>query len=243
MEVPSDEFATGPELNGPGPLAEFGTVVRSMPAFSRRRCPADFGPRAVAFFVDSVVQGLLWFFAVMLSGAVAGPLGLDSPAIGGVVLSVLLLYSLTEVFGAATPGKLLPQLQVARPDGRPASRPLRLRRWAIRNAPLLLFTCCYALSILEDLVPGGSGLLTRAFRTAAVACAVAALSATAAFAIGSFAAVLPARRTLHDFLSGTAIYQAGDVAAMAAEAERGFEPVLRQKSSPHNGQSHELSNG
>lgn len=238
MDEPSDE------MNGSSLLDELGTVVRAMPAYSPRRCPADFGARAVACFVDLVVQGLLWFFAVVLSGVAAGALGLgrlldfDSPAIGGVVLSVLLLYSLTEVFGAATPGKLLPQLRVARPDGRPAPRALRLRRWGIRNAPLLLFTCCYSLSIAEDLIPGGSGPSTQVVRTAAIACAVAALSAAAAIAIGSFAAILPARRTLHDMLSGTAIYQAGDVAAMAAEAGRGFEPLVlpepaRGENQPH----------
>ena len=47
---------------------------------------------------------------------------------------------------------------------------------------------------------------------------------------------------LHDLLSGTAIYQAGDVAAMAPEAGRGFEPLVLPEPAGGENQPHRLGN-
>jgi uncharacterized RDD family membrane protein YckC len=188
--------------------------------------------RAGAALVDSAVQALVCLFVGILTGVVVAGLGLgqlltlDPVVFPAVLLASLLLYSLTEVFGAATPGKMLPQLRIARPDGRPAPTRLRLRRWAIRNAPLLLLTGYYSLWALELLTITGTGPAWHLVRTARALCGGAAFFAATAFAFGTLTALGPGGRTLHDYLSGTAVYHAADVAAMAAEADRGFEPVI-----------------
>jgi uncharacterized RDD family membrane protein YckC len=194
--------------------------------------PAAFMERAGAAMLDFGIQALLCLFVVILTGVTAAFLGLgkrlelDSVYGRGMLLLALLLYSLTEVFGTATPGKFFPQLSVARPDGRPAPGMLRLRRWTFRNAHLLLLTACYALWSFERLAMTGTSAGAPFVRAVRVLFGGAALVAGVAIALGSLMALAPGRRTLHDYLSGTAVYPAKDVAAAAAEAERGFEPLM-----------------
>jgi hypothetical protein len=119
---------------------------------------------------------------------------------------------------------------------------LRLRRWGVRKAHLLLFCGFYMLWVLERFALGMApdGQFIRAMRSVFGA---AAFVAGAALALGTLTALLPRRRTLHDYLSGTAVYPARDVAALAAEAERGFEPVVRQGSAPGEGRPEGLRKG
>jgi uncharacterized RDD family membrane protein YckC len=195
--------------------------------------PAAFMERAGAAMLDCGIQALLCLFVVILTGVTAAFLGLgkrlelDSVYGRGMLLLALLLYSLTEVFGTATPGKSFPQLSVARPDGRPAPGMLRLRRWAFRNAHLLLFTACYALWTFEVLAMTGTSAGAPFVRAVRVLFGGGALLAGVVIALGSLMALAPGRRTLHDYLSGTAVYPAKHVAAAAAEMERGFEPLMR----------------
>src|SRR3954447_7455982 len=117
-------------------------AVREAPPVERPRRPAEFVPRAVASVVDGCLLLFLWFLLFILSDFAVRALGLrvrfDSDwVLVGALITVALLYPCTEVFGAATPGKVLTRLRVVAPDGSAARTQVRLRRWAIRVSPLL----------------------------------------------------------------------------------------------------------
>jgi uncharacterized RDD family membrane protein YckC len=242
--VCGDEICNAVQLPGgadAAPPVDLDAANNSIAPPPVRPFPAGFMERAGAAVLDAGMQALLCLLVTILTGVTTALIGLrqrlalDSVFGPGVLLVTLLLYSLTEVFGTATPGKLFPQLSIARPDGRPAPMALRLRRWAIRNAHLLLLTGCYALWAFQLLAMTGTAPGGQLVRAARALLGGASLLAGAAIALGTLMALSSGRRTLHDYLSGTAVYPARDVAAAAAEAERGFEPLVQNSAARSEG--------
>jgi uncharacterized RDD family membrane protein YckC len=188
---------------------------------------AGFGIRLGAAAIDAVA---MYLSSSLVSGAFVAYLILSQrvrpagpPAsqptfvwMFGVTGLVWLAYSLTEVFGAASPAKRLLKLRIVTVDHEPAPAGRRLARWAVKFGPVLLYDVAMTAMFRWALTPGGPKGPPPVF--------VAALNLVAAAAalavLGGFFVVLGAqRRALHDLIAGTVVVRPG-------EAAQGFAPVM-----------------
>lgn len=64
-----------------------------------------------------------------------------------------LLYTATEVFGAATPGKVILGVRIARTDFSPAFRRQRVRRWLIRRCAAITAIVLLVLILVRSDIP------------------------------------------------------------------------------------------
>ena len=96
-------------------------------------------------------------------------------------------YAMIEGVSGRSPGKLALGCAVRGVDGEPTHAGIYLLRFSVKHSPLLL--------LLLGVVTRGIGFF------------VAAGLAAALVAIGSFIALSDERRTLHDYVSGTAVYR------------------------------------
>lgn len=102
-------------------------------------------------------------------------------------VAILALYFLVEAFAGATFGKMALGLVIALPDGSRAYMGAYLYRFAVKNGgPLLVLL----------------GLATGTYALVPIGAVV-----TAAVVLGSIAILGAGRRSLHDYISGTAVYR------------------------------------
>ena len=118
--------------------------------------------------------------------------------------TTLLIVGSFDFWIAASPGKKILRLTVARHDGTPAPMSSRILRWAVMYAPFLLY-------VANDVSPN-----------AAVAW-IANLWLLGVL-IGCLAASNDDKQAWHDQLAGTAIFRRRDIYP-ARESARGFEPI------------------
>lgn len=118
----------------------------------------------------------------LLGAMLGGTIGFVA---GGLVF--YLLYFLLEPLSAATPGKWLLGIRVARADGVAASLAVLLRRYAIKISPVIVAALGIAIGLDEPLQIV-AGLLALAL------------------VVGYLFALSPARQTLHDKIAATAVF-------------------------------------
>ncbi len=138
---------------------------------------------------------------------------LVAPPLAGV------MYTLCDVFFAATPGRALLRLRVADETGRRASRRQLLARWAIRYAPLTLMAAWIGYFAVHVALTNGRGLNDVVYAQWFVLPAIGVV--TLAVCVGGLLAMKkPMRQALHDRLARTAVFRRADVTSAS------FEPVF-----------------
>src|SRR3954467_11600859 len=120
---------------------------------------------AVAMYLTSSLVGGAAVGGLMVSRQRAGAVPLDARLIMLVAMTmaavVLLGYSLTEVFGVASPAKRLLKLRIAGVDHGPPPAGRRAARWAVKYVPVLLYLLGSTLVTVLVLGPAGpSGRMT-----------------------------------------------------------------------------------
>jgi uncharacterized RDD family membrane protein YckC len=173
-----------------------------------------FGPRLGAALIDMVAVGVA---GVLVGGTIggllgggAGPLagaagdqaagGSAAGAAIGAALGIMaalggfvFLYSLIEAFSGASPGKMVLKLKIGVEDGRQASTPTCVARWAVKFAGTLLG--------MAALIPGLHVLGT-----------LGSLASVVIF-LGCFLVLGDKRQALHDVAAGTAVFRKADLTA------------------------------
>jgi uncharacterized RDD family membrane protein YckC len=142
--------------------------------------------------------------------------------VGGGLL--LLGYGFAEALTATTPGKRLTGIVIASADGAPASRRALLIRWLVKNIAVFFAIPMSALWVL--LSPYNYHVQLPDF--VALGVLILAVIDTILTAIllliviaGCFMATKPDRQTLHDALSGTAVFRRAEIMLPNA-----FEPIV-----------------
>jgi len=168
--------------------------------------PTPWGRRLAALALDAAGITLVgWVFSTPIFRA-EDALGLvkfssiDTSAAAVVALILPLwgaawIYMLPEAFVAATPGKFILGLKIARRGGEAAPFGILLARYAAKSAALFVVL---PFGFVDNLIG-----------------AVAFLVLGLTILLGSLRGVGPERRTLHDRISGTAVFQRKDLVRAA----------------------------
>jgi hypothetical protein len=188
-------------------------------------------PRAIPFrahvgalFADTIVTfvaavSVSWLFAL---GLFLVPRLSRTPQVlvDFSVWILLTLYTLMEVVFAMSPGKWFADTLIRAASGAPALRWRLALRWAIKCSPLLFMDLDAALRLLNWFLGRDYPVFTLANRTLLQQLAGVALYTVM---IGCLLAILPSRRTLHDWIAGTAVFHRFEMSAAVERVERGFE--------------------
>jgi hypothetical protein len=175
--------------------------------------PVSLQSRLSAALVEALVLTAWWFLTLPLITLVLIAI-IGVPPIGGAVASVFCVAVLTcgELFGTAGIGKATLTLQIATARGhaRP-TYPLRLARYAIKYAPLLLAAFLASVVLLDR------WLITARFGQTGMAADVLEyktpiLLAAALYVFAWFLALSVQSQCLWDRVSGTAVFDATDLA-------------------------------
>jgi uncharacterized RDD family membrane protein YckC len=137
---------------------------------------------------------------------------------------LLLLGTAGDVFFAASPGKWFLGMSIRAASGAPAP-PWRLGlRWSMKYAPALLVVAAFlSRNVAYHLASPTNPLGRSPFRVfATLEEGLATIWAWCVVA-GTLFALLPTRRTLHDWIAGTAVFDAASLVRHAVPARRGFE--------------------
>ena len=213
-------------------LALLGQAVREARVVARPPAPAHLGLRVGAVVVDGIILWLALLFGslglqaiVELSGLPRRYVSVSEGTVVSVLAILLLLYSLTEMIGAATPGKWLLRLRVGQGDGRSASPGRRVFRWAVRNLPLLLF--CTAAALL--VVARSLGVLRFSQPADTIRDIFGLLLGASAItflllAAGMLLTLAGESRAMHDWVTGTSVFRTRDMETLPVAA---FRPVMQ----------------
>ena len=140
---------------------------------------------------------------------------LVAPPLAGV------MYTLCDVFFAATPGRALLRLRIANETGRRATRRQLLIRWAVKYAPLTLLAMWIGYFAVHVAVTNGRGLNGMVHVQNFILPAIGLI--TLIVGIGGLMALRkPRRQAMHDRLARTAVFRRRDVTTAS------FEPVFSE---------------
>jgi len=163
--------------------------------------PIDFFGHAGAFVFDALTLFLLGFLPSIVIGGLAE---FVRPAMRGALAHsvgwVLLFCTAGDIAFAASPGKWILGIVIRTPSGGPAPVWRLTVRWALKYSPILILLGAASLGeaahFLDPSTPKPE------FDDAN------GLAAFAAWLVilGSLLAILPARRTLHDWIAGTTAF-------------------------------------
>lgn len=182
---------------------------------------ANFSIRAFAYLLDQLLVTfivVLFYYLVVRKGAnhsaLLGSKALEQISIddyiGGIVV---LLYYLTEVVFAATPGKLLMGLRITDGNGIKASRAHLFCRLLVKFPviPGVLMMLAFGLMAVASLkfTPGISAFALLAMAPIAIAIGIS----NAVMFLGCFRALSVSKLALHDSISDTAVCYAESVLA------------------------------
>jgi uncharacterized RDD family membrane protein YckC len=218
------------EMGGMSDLKDLAEAVRSRSlagVAGRPVRPAWGGVRCGAVILDLMV--LCFAYAVLF--AVFEITGHLLPRYMHVMVAwaFILIYTSTEVFPGRSPGHWLMDLRITSRDGAPATRVRLAIRWLIKYAFLLFATFwqsldSWVLAVLpgRTLGPTSLELANRLLDTAQVSTWCAGILTF----VGIIGAFLPNRRALHDWLSGTAVFELRDVREEPPSAVKAFEVTL-----------------
>jgi uncharacterized RDD family membrane protein YckC len=140
---------------------------------------------------------------------------LVAPPVAGV------MYTLCDVFFAATPGRALLRMRIASDTGRRATRRQLLTRWAIKYAPLTLMSGWIAYFAVHVAATTGRGLNGAVYTQYFILPAIGVITLIVGVG-GLWALKKPRRQGLHDRVSRTAVFRARDITTSS------FEPILAQ---------------
>jgi uncharacterized RDD family membrane protein YckC len=151
---------------------------------------AGFGIRLGAMLIDGVILGIVYFiagkiFTPRIETVTADQLASYIRRAMLVSSIVYLAYSLTEVFKAATPGKMILGLKIVDESGAPAPQEKLWKRWAFKWSSTILLLLW---------VVSGIGIVYNLSSLAGLAVLVSCLMALRA-----------TKQALHDQLAGTAV--------------------------------------
>jgi hypothetical protein len=150
---------------------------------------------------------------------------LVAPPLAGV------MYTLCDVFFAATPGRALLRMRVASETGRRATRRQLLTRWAIKYAPLILMSAWIAYFSVHFAVTGGRGM--SGVLRAQYFILYANVLVTLIVGVGGLWALKkPRRQGLHDRLSRTAVFRSRDITTSSFEPVMGTTPLVANAGIP-----------
>jgi hypothetical protein len=147
---------------------------------------------------------------------------LVAPPLAGV------MYTLCDVFFAATPGRALLRMRIASETGRRATRRQLLTRWVIKYAPLILMSAWIAYFSVHFAVTGGRGI-SGVMRAQYFILYANALITLIVGVGGLWIFKKPRRQALHDRVTRTAVLRTRDITTSS------FEPVMAATvtTSPH----------
>jgi uncharacterized RDD family membrane protein YckC len=147
--------------------------------------------RVLALLIDSVFVLLLLMLCRFLNLQITGNAE-SSRLADGLFYAVVLIYTLTEVFFAATPGKLFLKLRIGRNDCAIADKWRLSLRWSTKQLPLILVL----MFVATNWPPF---MLLRGLSSAIIL-------------LGCFYAANDDKLSWHDQWAGTAVYRAADLA-------------------------------
>jgi uncharacterized RDD family membrane protein YckC len=183
--------------------------------------PVGFSAHAAAVFADAMLVYLLLgaLLACVRASLVLGHSNLPDTTLELGPWAMYLIYGASEILFAASAGKWLVSITIRRTDSAPASRVRLALRWGIKYAPLLLFAAGAAIRFVGEWFRRQSPVwvlfAARAEHLGMLAAGVVAL--------GSLLALFPSRRTLHDWVAGTAVFHDMEIARDLHLIDRGFE--------------------
>jgi len=166
-----------------------------------------FGIRLGAVLLDAVILIVLGFLlALVFGGGATLLLGTGAPNAGHAVGFVGLLlgfiisvgYSLTEIFLAGTPGKLVLGLMIADERGVPATTEQLAKRWGVKNSGRIISMLGQMVGVAAIMYLGGLvGLVIF---------------------VGCFLVLGQSRQALHDRAAHTAVFKKAAVMQQAGGA-------------------------
>jgi hypothetical protein len=191
--------------------------------------PVDFFAHFAGAFVDGLIVVLLLIVLVVAVSAAESysfPRKVRLPGILAELTAwaLLLLHGASEILAAKSPGKWLAELTTRRADAAPASRWRLAVRWIVKASPLLVIGAGTAIAdIASLLMPVNPSSLTQIASIERRAYSISHLLSWGVL-LGTLLALLPPRRTLHDWIAGTAVFYQKDIRGARQQIiERGFE--------------------
>jgi hypothetical protein len=190
--------------------------------------PVDFFAHFAGAFVDGLIVVLvLIVLVVMVSMAesYAFPRKVRLPAIIAdlTAWALLLLHGMSEIMATASPGKWVASLTTRRADASPAPRWRLAVRWAVKASPLLVIGAGTAIDRIASMMARGNASLGEFPSAAIVRAYVIGHVLSWVVVLGTLLALLPPRRTLHDWIAGTAVFYRNELGGAKRYIERGFE--------------------
>jgi uncharacterized RDD family membrane protein YckC len=193
---------------------------------------AGLGLRVAATLLDLALFLPLYFAAVFALTKLWGDPGdrmwdLNPVRLSATVGNVMwLAYSSLEWLAGRTPGKMLLRMKITADDGSPAARAQLFLRWAAKQSPRIFgvldaITVTWAVRML--IAKSGLAVFYHEPMNFKLARDVGELLAYIIL-FGFLLTLRANRRSLHDLLTGTAVYQ-----SRPALAKRGFEPVTEEQ--------------
>lgn len=184
------------------PLQMLASVATETVRLPVRRQQASLLLRIGAFGLDVVFVALMMLVVICIMAIfVRGLDWFDDRQILLILLVLYPIYSLAEVLGPAAVGKVIFGIHITGVDGAPSDRTSRLLRWPLRNLPLAVLGAGLAVAAIgfgsHDSL---TGLPAQTWRT------LAAITAGTLIAVDLLPALAPGGRSLHERLSGTAVY-------------------------------------
>jgi hypothetical protein len=189
-------------------------------------------------FVDllilaTVVMPLLLLVGYVVTRAVPATLRWPAELIELASWLLVALYTLFDVFFAATPGKMMVSLQIRTAAGARASRSRLLLRWAVKVSPLALTALAVPVRWLASRTSAsGTSAPFAELGRAALLAERAGVFASYAVCAGLLLALLPGRRPLHDRIAGTGLFLTPEVGSGDDLAPGGFEVQLPSNRPP-----------
>jgi RDD family len=190
--------------------------------------PVDFFAHFAGAFVDGLIVLLLIIVLIATVSAAESYAFPQKVRLPGILADLtawapLLLHGASEILSAGSPGKWLAQVTTRRADAAPASRWRLAVRWMLKASPLLAIGAGTAIAEIASLLtPVGPSSMTHMASIERQAFTIShALSWVVV--LGTLLALLPSRRTLHDWIAGTAVFYQKDIEGTRRHVERGFE--------------------
>lgn len=191
--------------------------------------PVDFFAHFAGAFVDGLIVVLiliLLMVMVSMAESYAFPRKVRLPEIIAELTAwaLLLLHSASEIMAAASPGKWVASITTRRADALPASRWRLAVRWMVKASPLLVIGAGTAIAKISTLLTP-SGTLSQLFAAENIFWRAYMVSHLLSWVVvtGTLLALLPSRRTLHDWIAGTAVFYQKEIGGARRYIERGFE--------------------
>ncbi len=190
--------------------------------------PVSFFAHFAGAFVDALIVVLiliLLMVIVSMAESYAFPRNVRLPAVIAdlTAWALLLLHGVSEIIASASPGKWVAGVATRRADATPAPRWRLAVRWMVKASPLLVIGAGSAIvEIASLLTPVSPSSITHMASIERQAYSISHLLSWVVV-LGTLLALLPPRRTLHDWIAGTAVFYQKDMRGARQRVERGFE--------------------